>query len=506
MRCISCDEPIFSLAEPCPHCQFKGDPALIEELAHVNWLLDELVRWTTISGEIRHGLRQKYTARQRELEIELGLRLSPFTRDQARQAWPDLFHRQALLEKMGEWREAGWLDSAAAQPLVDQLSDQVDDLLEQLEGHTRPDYPQTDTQRLALSDFLLQAMDSLSQPGGFVSPEAEKAARAPVIAAKEKSEIALGVRKAVAPEPTVEQPSARPAVQAPAQPPPMPPAPHLPFRDWLWRTLLSERTLQAMLFLGIFLLFSAAISFVVWGWRDFSAPVRVAIPTAFMLTFLGLGWYVRNKTRMYRSGIALTAIAALLIPVDFYTVYVNFRIPTEYGPTFWLLTSLICLTAYIWITLRTQAALFGYLVGLAAGSAALAWVAIGYQSFGLSLDWRSAALSMLAVGVMWMAAALNRTSKASAWRVLAEPFRHLALMTAGVLMPLSLGGRYMGRHTFDTLHYAMTVNWWLGGFIFGWGAIHYRSRSLGLLAAISLPVATYMMQAAIFFQAHVNPA
>jgi hypothetical protein len=141
MRCVSCDEPIISLAGPCPHCQFKGDPALIEELAHVNWLLDELVRWAKISGEIRHGLRQKYAARQRELEIELGLRLPPFTQDQARQAWPDLFHRQALLKKMGEWREAGWLDSAAAQPLVDQLSEQVDDLLEQLEGHTRPDYP-----------------------------------------------------------------------------------------------------------------------------------------------------------------------------------------------------------------------------------------------------------------------------------------------------------------------------------------------------------------------------
>ncbi|MCK7481663.1 MAG: hypothetical protein M0C28_34195 [Candidatus Moduliflexus flocculans] len=48
---------------------------------------------------------------------------------------------------------------------------------------------------------------------------------------------------------------------------------------------LSERTLQALLFLGIFLLFVAAISFVVWGWKDFSAPVRVAIPFGFTALF-----------------------------------------------------------------------------------------------------------------------------------------------------------------------------------------------------------------------------
>jgi hypothetical protein len=61
--------------------------------------------------------------------------------------------------------------------------------------------------------------------------------------------------------------------------------PQLSLRDRFWRTLLSERTLQAMLFLGIFLLFAAALSFVLWGWQDFCAPLRVAIPTLFTLIF-----------------------------------------------------------------------------------------------------------------------------------------------------------------------------------------------------------------------------
>jgi hypothetical protein len=509
MRCVRCDQPITSFTEPCPHCQFQGVPALVEELLHINWLLGELDSRTILFAESQDRLRQQYSVRQRELKVELGLRQPPFSEEQARQAWPELFHLQALLQKTSEWLVAGLVAPTVTQPIVNRASQQVHDLLEQLEGHARPDYPQTDTERLALVNFLLQAIDRVSRGDGFVSPDAEEQARVPLLAEKEQLEIKLGLRAAPAPAPepareekAVEaQPVAAPVEQPPAPPPPPP----LPFRDRLWRTLLSERTLQAMLFMGIFLLFAAAISFVVWGWRDFSAPVRVAIPTAFTLIFLALGWYVRNKTRMYRSGIALTAIAALLIPIDFYTLYVNFHIPPEYSPSFWLLTSLICLAAYIFITLRTQAAVFGYLVGTAAGSAVLALIAIGHQSFGLSFDWRTAALSALAVGLMLIAMALSRT-KSPAWRLMAEPFRNLALITSGVVMPLSFGWRYIERSTFDTLHYAMTINWWLGGFLFGWGAIHYRSRSLGLLAALSLPIATYMAQAALFDWRYINPA
>ncbi len=508
MRCVRCHQPIARLIEPCPHCQFHGDPALIEELGHVQWLLAQLDD-VALAADSRRALRQIFIQREYDLQVKLGLRLPRFTDEQARPAWPILVRLEALLQMLNAWLAAGLVQPAVAQPRLDQANRQVRDLQQQLEGHTRPATPPSAAERLQLVNFVMQAMDELGHDHGWVSPEAEASARAPLEMERDALEIQLGLRPAPAPKPAPEAPSPpqEKLASAPAAPPSAPPpvsVPAIPFRDRFWSTLLSERTLQAMLIMGIFLLFAASISFVVWGWRDFSAPVRVAIPTAFTLVFLGLGWYVRNKTRMTRSGIALTAIAALLIPVDFYTVYVNFHIPANYGPSFWLLTSLACLAAYVWITLRTHAALFGYLVGIAAGNAMLALVQIGAQSFGLSLDWRSAALSILAVGLMVVAPALARAS--GAWRVMAEPFRNLALMTAGVLMPLSLGWRVINRPAFDALHDAMTVNWWLGGFIFGWGAIHYRSRSLGILAAISLPIATVMAQAAIFSRAQVNLA
>lgn len=544
MRCPNCDQPAYQPTQPCPECHFAGDPVLIEELARVDWVLTEIDTWQALGVRSydRQLIQQKYGTRQRELEIALGLRLPPFTAEEAEAAWPELFQREALLQKMGEWLEAGRIHPTTTQTIVDQTQRQVDELLERLEEYPRPTYPQTDAERLELVNFLFDAVGYLHQNNSFATTTAETQIRAPLIAEKEQLEINLGFRPVpeVARQP-VSEPTSQPVaeiaskadISIPLSAPPRlpvslspspshaPAPPPTPLRDRLWRTLLSERTLQALLFLGIFLLFAAALSFVVWGWKDFSAPLRVAIPTSFTAIFFALGWYVRAKTPLYRSGIALSAIAALLIPIDFYTIYVNFHISPDDWPLFWLVTSLVCLLAYIAATLLIRSRFFGYLVGTAAGSTVLAIIQLSHQSLGLSLDWQTAGLSGLALGLIVLATALEKRQGAAAsphlpqdtgrlfassLHAFTEPFRYLALLTAGVLMPLTFGWRFIDRPTYDTLHYALTVNWWLGGFIFAWGAIHYRSRSLGLLAAISLPVATYLAQAAVFNQAGINPA
>jgi hypothetical protein len=101
---------------------------------------------------------------------------------------------------------------------------------------------------------------------------------------------------------------------------------------------------------------------------------------------------------------------------------------------------------------------------------------------------------------------ISNRAQPGRWRVFADPFRYLALWIPAALMPLTLGFRLVTRETFDDLHYAMTVNWFLGGIIFAWGAIYHRSRSLGILAAISLPVSVYMAQGALFYHTGINPA
>ena len=507
MRCVKCDEPIARFDEPCSHCQFHGNVALVEELEHVRWLLSQVDVLNKL-GIRTLRLSQHYTARQREIEIQLGLRLAKLTPAQARGMYLSLVQHTTLLERIDTWLVADWLNRENIQPILAETRDQIRDLRRQL-ADTPPASALTNAERITLIDFLLQAIERIDAQNGFASADTKEHAHAALIAEKEKLEIKLGLRK---PQPVVaipkppEQLVAPIAEPTPPAPPPPPSTPKQPLPDRFWRTFLSERTLQAMLFLGIFLLFAAAISFVFWGWQDFSAPLRVAIPTVFTLIFIALGWYVRVQTRMHRSGIALTAIAALLIPIDFYTLYINFQVPPEYTSAFWLFTSIVCLAAYIVITLLTQSWIFGYLVGAAAGSIVMSLVDWAHQLVALPLDWNAGALSILIIALMLIATELSRAKNPGRWRVMAEPFRNLALIAVSTLMLLSFGVRFIDRRTYDALHYSMTLSWWCGGFLFGWGAIHYRSRTLGILAAITLPIATFFTQAAIFDSAHINLA
>ncbi|MCL5995899.1 MAG: hypothetical protein M1546_07570 [Chloroflexi bacterium] len=533
MRCPKCDHPVYRSTEPCPNCRFSGDAALIDELDHIKWLLGQIGAWSAIGAWARDTIAQRYNMRRSVLELTLGLRLPLFTDDEARREWPDLRRREHLARELVRLSSAGLLLAPAVQALSDAFGlhpRQLDDLRERFTTHARLRYPNTRAEQLEWSRYLLQALDFLGRQHGFASPEAEAQVRAPVLAEIERLEIKLGLRsrasvgqatrtqlreEAVATAAAAEKAMAVDAATEGGVP--SPPVPPPPFLDRLWRSLVSERTLQAVLFLGIFLLFAAAVSFVIWGWATFSVPLRIAIPAGFTALFFALGEYVRARIKLYRSGVALNAIAALLIPIDFYTVYANVAIRHEDAALFWLIVSLVCLLAYVAVALLIQNRFFGYLVGVATGSTALALVELLHEYAGLSLDWRPAALSLVSTGLIVLATRMDRHSVKSAAvstavstavrvQVLAEPFRYLALLTAGVLMPLTFGLRYVGRAGYDTWHDAMSVCWWLGGFVFGWGAVFYRSRSLGVLAAVSLPASIYFAQAALFQRAGIRPA
>jgi len=532
MRCPNCDQAVDDFSYPCPACGLSGDPVQLEELARLKWLLAEISGWQFSVEADRQQLEARYLDRRGELEIALGLRLPPVAPAEAEPLWRELIHREILSQRLPAWSESGLLAEAPAQELRSHLAGQIRADQPRLAAWPRPDYPHTEADHLAVTNFLLEAITSLVESGGVVSATAAAQLMAPLLSQKAALELELGLTPVppVAPEPLLAPPPSEvttpvvaspapeisvppviaPAVTSPApspQPEPKPPA--APLQDRLWRVFLSERTLQALLFLGIFLLFAAAVSFVLLGWRNFSAPMRVAIPAGFTLLFFALGRYIRFKSNMYRSGVALSAIAAMLVPIDFYTIYANFNIPPDWGPLFWLITSIACLAAYVLGTFMIRSRFFGYLVAAAAGSLILALIELAHQHAGLSLDWRSTGLMGLAMGLIALAALFERSwpDGRENWRFFfAEPFRYLAPLTAAVLLPLTFGWRYIDRPALDTLHYAMTANWWLGGLIFGWGAVHYRSRGLGVLAALALPVSVYFAQTAVFNQLDVNPA
>ena len=510
MQCPNCHQPQYTSLAPCRYCGFSGDAAHIEELSHIHWLLDELPAWEGLEwvpSTVFPRLKVLYTHKRRQLERDLGLRYPALSKEAAASAWISVFRYNVLLDQLTRWRVRGYVKAEAAQFFLDDVRLRRDELLARLAECAPPDVPPTDTDRLGVVKALLSLVGRLRDANVFTRSHIAESLLHSIQAEQARLSIALGWRQA----PDVPQmPPAKPeagsqkqkgGAEKPARTMPTPitaPQPTIPFRERFWRMFLSKRMLNAMLFLGMFLIFAAAISFVIWGWKDFSPPLRVVIPAGFTALFFTLGWYVRKKTTLYNSGIALSAIAALLIPINFYTIYVNFDFPPHSWPEFWLVTSLLCLGAYLLVTYIIQNWIFGYLVGLAAGSIVLAGIEVAHKWLDLSPDWYGAGLSGLAVAFVFVAHALSRRDAHNPWRVLIAPLRYLALLGVGVLMPLLLGWRILDRTTYDALHYALSFTWLIGGGMFAWGAVHYRSRGLGMLAATALPVAVYMTQAALF--------
>jgi len=500
MHCPRCRHSNFVSNGTCPKCGFHGDPDQIEELSRLGWLLSEMDSWVEqgILKNFPKRLQNHYLTRKQDVLAGLGLSHAPFTKEEANEAWLELRLHEILFEDIDRWLKAGFIKSG----LLPAYYARLIELQARLAGYSRPQLEKSLSTRLKEIEFLLGAIQRLILQDDFVSIETRGKVLTPLLAEKDRLESALihpvekeaekpFEPKKIAPHPA---PESAPIVPTPPRP---------PLRERLWRSILSERTLQALLFLGIFLLFVAAISFVVWGWKDFSPPVRVAIPFGFTGLFFFLGQVVRARTHLDRSALALSAIAALLIPIDSYTIYANYGSPPDGWSQFWLITSFACLATYILAALQIQSRFFGYITGLAAGSALLS---ILEAATDISRDWYSAAVSVLAVALIILGTRISRISNPGRWQVFADPFRHLALWIPAAAMPLTLGLRLITRETFDALHYAMTVNWFLGGFIFAWGAIYHRSRSLGVFAAIALPISVYMAQDAIFFHGGINPA
>jgi hypothetical protein len=507
MRCPKCEWENFETNRLCARCGFQGNAARLEELGHLQWMLKELNEWEKFDTAVGliSNLKEFYSDRLKQTQIDLGLRSQPFTALEAAKSWPALTRLELLFDKVDEWSKAGYLISSVHDPLQTQRA-HAQDLLQRLEGHPRPNVLETDHARLDVINFLLDNIDLLHSKQWFRSKDAREMAAAPLQDERHALQVRLGLisTPVEAEVERVVQAESIPAVSPPVVRQAAPPS--RPMRERFWSAVLSERTLQGLIFLGIFLLFTAAISFVIWGWKDFSAVVRVAIPTGFTILFFVLGWWVQNKTKLARSGIALSAIGALFIPIDCYITFFTYTDMEVGWGNFWFWTSLICLVAYVLSTLWIQSRFFGYLTGVALGSLGMAALEITRNFTHISRDWFTASVSIAAAGMIILAARLTQMNEAGRWRIFAEPFRYLGLIIPGVLMPLTLLMRLTSGSGFGPLHYAMTINWFIGAFIFGWGAIYHRSRSLGVLAAISLPISVYMGQAGLFHNAGINPA
>jgi hypothetical protein len=498
--CPRCGEEGLVVGKDCSSCGYSGDPDLLEELGHIRYLLGELKGWQGIAPVVKKRLRGQYGQRLAKLEIALGLRLEPISPDQAEQAGWELACLEASIEKTLHWVQSGWVRPEPGQAFVDEASDAATKVRERFGASSRVATPRFEEpeDRLKLLDHLLANLENLRSQGDLVDEEAFAAADAGLEAERQQleAEIEAASRRAAGTAPSglrarrLVAGALEERIRRPREP-----------LTWerAWRTLLSERTLNVMLFLGVFLLFASAVTLVVFNWERFAPLVQVLFIAAFTLTFYAAGWFVRAKMGLRSSGIGLTAIGSLLVPIDFYAFYLSGGFPREAWPQVWLGVSLLCLVAYLFTALRIQAPFFGYLVGIAAGSVLCAALRV----VGVGADWWPAGVSILYLA---SAPAVDRLSDTSQrWRVLRLPLWHVALLAATVILPLTLTGYAAGWGGGLALRLTLAINWWLGSAIYAAAAARFRSRGLGLVVAGTVPAALYLSQAWAFDQRGIVP-
>jgi hypothetical protein len=516
MRCPRCNAEGLDPYGTCAKCQFSGLPHQVEELGHIAFLLGELETWREIGSLARNSLREHYSSRREELEISLRLRAAPLTAKEARELQWELLRLDRFQVQVRRWSGQGWIRHDSADRLRQGTMKRVETLRDRLKD--APPAPSFDSvqDRLKLLRYLEETLSHPRLRGHFVNDEAHAAALADLQEERRGLEIQAGLRPPP-PEPVPEPVAAPEPVPVEAlHPPARPPRPPREPVTWdrIWQTLLSERTLNILLFLGAFLMVASAITYVVYNWENLPPAAQLAAIVLFTLSFYGAGWFLRARMKLRASGIAVTAVGSLLVPLDFYAVGIaGGAVPADAWPWVWLVASAVCLPIYTFTALRIQAQFFGYPVAVAVGSllSATLWVV------GATPESLLPALVALALGLAVLAYRLKPAAPAStvdepsdsepvmaaeslvaeargnAWSVLSSPLRFSALIGTTAILPLGIGWWVAAGAEGFSFDASVATAWLLGAAIYAYSAVREPSPLLGRAAATVLPGALLLI-------------
>lgn len=187
--------------------------------------------------------------------------------------------------------------------------------------------------------------------------------------------------------PVVQEPA--PVVKSIPAPvvPPAPPAPQVPFDQWL----LSERNIKFALYSGGFLLLLAGLIFVGVNWAYLPGIAKLGVTLAVTLGLYVGGILLIRRPTLKIGGTALIAIASGFLPLNFVVthIYLTSELGVS-GETIWFIASLVCGIVYAATALRTHNNLFtSFLLGavLSGTTALMQLLALDYtpMAFGYGL-------------------------------------------------------------------------------------------------------------------------
>jgi hypothetical protein len=185
MLCPKCQNENFEKEKPCSGCGFQGDPNMLDDLDHFQWLLSQTDKWENFDIEpvTVSKLRKIFTSQLIDLQVALGLRFPPFTPKEAEKAWEELVQLETLFKKVDEWRNAGYfkeemesLDPVRRQRVL------ADELSQRLVGYQRPELSQSDQDRLKMVNSLLDNVDLIASRHWFKSRKEIEKVVVPIMA------------------------------------------------------------------------------------------------------------------------------------------------------------------------------------------------------------------------------------------------------------------------------------------------------------------------------------
>ena len=178
MQCPKCDAPSFTPEHPCKECGFRGAIESIEELSHLDWVLEELPLWQAEERIDLHAIRGGYETRRQALRTALGLVPAPLTAEEFQEASLKLYRQACLRDLLVSWLRHDLIHPRTVAPFLGEIEAFVEATQRRLQAIARFEFVLlTRETRLAVMDFLLANVRQLSAVNAFVSDAAEAGLR-----------------------------------------------------------------------------------------------------------------------------------------------------------------------------------------------------------------------------------------------------------------------------------------------------------------------------------------
>ena len=319
-------------------------------------------------------------------------------------------------------------------------------------------------------------------------------------------EVAVPIEEAVPAAPEIAVPAApQPVLAAAPSPAAVPEAVPLPAEDiaglvlpvaeprppFSWRRvgeyLLSERTLNALLGLGAFLTLAAGFVISIFNPTHLRPLAHLGAVAVTTLIFYGIGYLLRQRVGLVRTGEVLLAIGGGFIPLAIWTAGQRDLLDWNLD-TVWLVASVVGLAIYLGSHTLLRDRAFAGLIAAAGVSTLLAVI----HRLGLGMEWGLCAVVALAAIYVVLGRYLG-----TGWRTLATAFAWAAQLVTPAVMAVLMAAAFV--HSVQTFvhgaagtfsDYAVGTAWWLGAVVYAVAARLYERRRYWYAAAWVVPFAS----------------